>query len=175
MKGVVRFSKRGKLSSRYIDPFEILRRIGSCTYQLALPLALSTMHNVFHLSMLRKYVPDESHVLDFMELSVAPDLTIVEWPVAIVDREERVLRNQTIPFMKVVWQYHGGDSATWEHEDLMRSSYPHLFGKCDLFMSCTVHSHSLFLTHVHSSLYTLLPVTCAMCLPRFTYLKEFRG
>ena len=54
---------------------------------------------------------DESHVLDFTELGVALDLTTIEWPVAIVDREERVLRNQTIPFVKVAWQYHGGDSA----------------------------------------------------------------
>ena len=70
---------------------------------MALPPALSTVHNVFHVSMLRKYVPDESHVLDFIELGVALDLTTVEWPVAIVDQEERVLRNRTIPFMKVAW------------------------------------------------------------------------
>ena len=61
------------------------------------------MHNIFHVLMLQKYVPNESHVLDFIELGVAPDLTTVEWPVVIVDREGRVLRNQTIPFMKVGW------------------------------------------------------------------------
>ena len=101
MKGVVHFGKRGKLCPRYIGPFEILSRFGSSAYQLALLPALSAVHNVFHVSMLRKYVPDESHVLDFTELGVALDLTIVEWPVAIVDREEQVLRNQTIPFVKV--------------------------------------------------------------------------
>ena len=101
MKGVVRFGRRGKLSPRYIGPFEILSRVGDCAYQLALPPALSAVHNIFHVSMLRKYVPDASHVLDFTELGVTPDLTTVEWPVAIVDREERVLRNQTIPFVKV--------------------------------------------------------------------------
>ena len=175
MKGVVHFGKRGKLSPRYIGPFEILSRVGDCAYQLALPPALSIVHNVFHVSMLRKYVPDASHVLDFMELGVAPDLTTVEWPVAIVDREDRVLRNRTIPFVKVVWQYHGGDSATWEREDLMRTSYPHLFGKCDLFASFTSHFSLTCFTHVHPSLYTLLPVTCAVCLPRFTHLREFRG
>ena len=78
MKGVVRFGKRGKLSPRYIGPFEILSRVGDCAYQLALSPALSAIHNVFHVSMLRKYVPDASHVLDFTELGVAPDLTIVE-------------------------------------------------------------------------------------------------
>ena len=119
MKGVVRFGRRGKLSLRYIGPFEVLSRVGDCAYQLALPPALSAVHSVFHVSMLRKYVSDASHVLDFTELGVAPDLTTVEWPVAIVDREERVLRNRMIPFVKVAWQYHGGDSATWEREDLM--------------------------------------------------------
>ena len=67
--------------------------MGSSAYQLALPPALSSVHNVFHVSMLKKYMPDESHVLDFTELGVALDLTTMEWPVAILDREERVLRN----------------------------------------------------------------------------------
>ena len=93
MKGVVHVGKRGKLSPRYIGPFEILSRVGNSAYQLALPPALLAVHNVFHVSMLRKYVPNESHVLDFTELRVAPDLTIMEWPVAILDQEERVLRN----------------------------------------------------------------------------------
>ena len=101
MKGVVRFGKRGKLSPRYIGPFEILSRVGDCAYQLALPPALSVVHNVFHVSMLRKYVPDESHVLDFTKLRVALNLTAVEWPVVILVQKERVLRNRTIPFVKV--------------------------------------------------------------------------
>ena len=92
MKGVVRFGNRAKLSPRYIGPFEILSRVGSSAYQLALPPALSVVHNVFHISMLRKYVPEESHVLDFMKLGVTLNLTTVEWSVAILDREERVLR-----------------------------------------------------------------------------------
>ena len=62
-KGVMRFGKRGKLSPRYIGPFEILRRRGSIAYELALPLELSGVHLVFHMSMLRKYFLDESHVL----------------------------------------------------------------------------------------------------------------
>ena len=78
MKGVVRFGKRGKLSLRYIGPFEILSRVCSNAYQLALPPALSAVHNVFYVLMLRKYVPDESHVLDFTELGVTLDLTTVE-------------------------------------------------------------------------------------------------
>ena len=89
--GVVRFGKKGKLSPKFIGPFEVVQWVGNCTYRLALPPSLSGVHDVFHVSMLKKYVPDASHVLDFTELGVAPDLTTVEWPVAIVDREERVL------------------------------------------------------------------------------------
>ena len=78
MKGVVLFGKRGKLSPRYIGPLEILSRVGGNAYQLALPLTLSVVHNVFHVSMLRKHVSDGSHVLNFTELGVTPDLTTVE-------------------------------------------------------------------------------------------------
>ncbi|KAL5578475.1 hypothetical protein UlMin_020174 [Ulmus minor] len=64
MKGVMRFGKKGKLSPRYIGPFEILERIGKVAYKLALPSELYTVHNVFHVSMLRKYISDPSHVLE---------------------------------------------------------------------------------------------------------------
>ena len=71
MKGVVHFGKRGKLSPRYIGPFEILSRVGSSAYQLALPLALSVVHNIFHVLILRKYVPDISHGFRFDYYRVA--------------------------------------------------------------------------------------------------------
>ena len=163
------------MSLRFIGPFQILSRVGDCAYQLALPPALSVVHNIFHVSMLRKYVPDASHVLDFMELGVAPDLTTMEWPVAIVDREERVLRNQMIPFVKVAWQYHGRDSVTWEHEDLMRRSYPHLFGKCNLFTSCTVHfTHSF--PHTFTLLLALFPQLLVLCVCLASHtLENFEG
>ena len=114
--------------------------------------------------MLRKYVPDESHVLDFTELGVALDLTTIEWLVAILDREERVQRNRMIPFVKVTWQYHDGDSATWEREDLMWSSYPHLFGKCDLFLHlpCIVHFPLQILHTFTLLLHIPLLVICAV-------------
>ena len=64
MKGVMRFGKKGKLSPRYIGPFEILEMIGKVVYKLALPQELLAVHNVFHVSMLRKYILDPLHVLE---------------------------------------------------------------------------------------------------------------
>ena len=63
-RGVVRFGKRGKLSPRFIGPFEILERIGVVAYLLALPPSMSDVHEVFHVSMLQKYTPDPAHVVD---------------------------------------------------------------------------------------------------------------
>ena len=77
-KGVRRFGKKGKLSPRFVGPFEILERIGPVAYRLALPPALSAVHNVFHVSALRRYVFDESHVLSYEDLELEPDLSFEE-------------------------------------------------------------------------------------------------
>ena len=127
MKGVMRFGKKGKLSPRYTGPFEILERVGKVAYKLALPPELASMHNVFHVSMLKKYVPDPSHVLSQEPVEVQTDLTYEEKPVRILDREEKVLRNKTIPMVKVLWRNHKVEEATWELEDEMRKNYPGLF------------------------------------------------
>ena len=128
-QGVVRFDKRGKLSPRFIGPFEIVQRIGECAYRLALLPSLSGVHDVFHVSMLRKYIIDPSHVLDYTGLQLDYRLTLEEYPVRLLDREERVLRSRTIPFMKVAWSHHSDEDATWEREDRMREFHPHLFGE----------------------------------------------
>ena len=127
MKGVMRFGKKGKLSPRYIGPFEILERVGNVAYGLALPPELASVHNVFHVSMLKKYVPDPSHVLNHEPIEVHEDLTYEERPVQILAREEKVLRNKTIPLVKVLWRNHKIEEATWEREDDMKKSYPELF------------------------------------------------
>ena len=74
-RGVVRFGKRGKLSPRFIGPFEILERVGTVAYQLALPPSMSGVHEVFHVSMLRKYTPDPAHVVDWGQIEVDTDGT----------------------------------------------------------------------------------------------------
>ncbi|KAL4023841.1 hypothetical protein IC575_017609 [Cucumis melo] len=127
MKGVLRFERRGKLSPRFVGPFEILERIGLVAYRLALPPSLSAVHDVFHVSMLRKYVPDPSHVVDYEPLEIDENLSYVEQPVEVLAREVKTLRNKQIPLVKVLWRNHRVEEATWEREDDMRSRYPDLF------------------------------------------------
>ncbi|KAL0536812.1 hypothetical protein IC582_025774 [Cucumis melo] len=127
MKGVLRFERRGKLSPRFVGPFEILERIGPVAYRLALPPSLSTVHDVFHVSRLRKYVPDPSHVVDYEPLEIDENLSYVEQPVEVLAREVKTLRNKEIPLVKVLWRNHLVEEATWEREDDMRSRYPELF------------------------------------------------
>ena len=85
MKGVMRFGKKGKLAPRYIGPFEILERIDMVSYRLALPPDMSQVNQVFHVSMLRKYISDPSHVLQPQSVELNEDLTFEKDPVVIVD------------------------------------------------------------------------------------------
>ena len=85
-RGVVRFGKRGKLSPRFIGPFEILERVGTVAYRLALPPSMIGVPEVFHVSMLRKYTPDPAHVVDWGQIEVDTYRTFEEGPVCIVDR-----------------------------------------------------------------------------------------
>ena len=125
-KGVVRFGKRGKLSPRYIGPYEVIERVGTVAYRLELPSELSRIHNVFHVSMLRKYIVDLSHVLQEQPISLKKYLTYEE-SVQILDRNEQVLRNKAIPLVKVLWRSHQLEKAMWESEEQMRQQYLYLF------------------------------------------------
>ena len=126
-RGVVRFGKRGKLSPRFIGLFEILERVGPVAYQLALPPSMSSVHEVFHISMLRRYTPDPGHVVDWGEIEVDMDGTFEEGPVCIVDSRNQVLRRKTVRLVRVLWQVRGVEESTWEREDTMRATYPFLF------------------------------------------------
>ena len=101
-KGVVRFGKRGKLNPRYIGPFEIVDGIGPMAYRLDLPEEFSRVHNMFHISMLRKYIPDSSHVLETPEIELRDDLSYEEQPVQILGREEKDICNKTVSLVKVL-------------------------------------------------------------------------
>nr|CAD1820567.1 unnamed protein product [Ananas comosus var. bracteatus] len=113
-KGIRRFGIRGKLSPRYIGPYEILERVGPVAYRLALPPNLSGVQNVFHVSVFRKYIHDPAHVLDATPLELRDDLSFDEQPLRILDREVKRLRNREIPYVKVLWSNHEEREATWE-------------------------------------------------------------
>lgn len=101
-----RFGKKGKLSPCFVGPFEILERIGELAHRVTQPLKLSNIHDVFHVSMLRKYESDPAHVLDFEVLDIDENVKYVEESMQILDCREQVLRNKTIPLVKVLWRYH---------------------------------------------------------------------
>ena len=88
---MIRFDKWGKLAPRYIGPFEILERVGIVAYRLALPPSLSGVHEVFHVSILRKYTPDPTHVVDWGEITVDTDGTFEEGPMRILDSRDQIL------------------------------------------------------------------------------------
>ena len=133
-RGVVRFSKQGKLSSRYIVPFEILERVGTVSYQFSLPPSLSSVHAVFHVSMQQKYTLDQTHVVDWGKLAIDADGTFEEGPVHIMDNRDQVLQSKTMRLVKVLWQHRGIEEATWERKDTMRANYPFLFGEECMFL-----------------------------------------
>lgn len=120
MKRVSRFGKKCKLAPHYIGPFEILERVNPVANRLALPPELSQVHNVFHLSMLRKYIRDPLHVIDHSGIVVNENLGYEEKPMIIIDRQVKQLRNKSIPMVKVEWKKHYGKDATWEMEEEMK-------------------------------------------------------
>ena len=113
------------LSNFYVT--RIVERIGPVANRLDLPEELSQVHNVFHISMLRKYIPDPSHVLETPEIELRNDLSYEEQLVQILGREEKGLCSKTISLVKVLWRNHLVEEATWEREDQMRSQYHYLF------------------------------------------------
>ena len=103
-KKVMRFGKKGKLSPRFIGPYEVIEKVGSVAYRLALPPELEKIHSVFHVSMLRRYRSDPSHVVSTETIELRPDLTYEEEPVEILAQQVKELRNKKIPLVKVLWR-----------------------------------------------------------------------
>ncbi|GJX35605.1 putative reverse transcriptase domain-containing protein [Tanacetum coccineum] len=128
-KGVIRFGKKGKLTPRYVGPFEILERIGLVAYRLRLPEELSGVHDTFHVSNLKKCLADASLHVPLDEIKVDKTLRFVEEPVEIMDREVKRLKRSKISLVKVRWNSKHGPEFTWEREDYMKSKYPRLFAE----------------------------------------------
>ncbi|KAA0058931.1 pol protein [Cucumis melo var. makuwa] len=116
-----------KLNPRFVRSFEILERIDPIAYCLVLPLSFSTIHDAFHVSMLRKYVADPTHIIDFGPLQINENLSYEEQPVEILAREVKMVHNRGTTLVKVLWRNHEVEEATWERGDDMRAQYPALF------------------------------------------------
>ncbi|KAK9032953.1 hypothetical protein V6N11_017995 [Hibiscus sabdariffa] len=133
-KKVMRFGRKGKWSPRYIRPYEIVWRVGPVAYRLLLPPELEKIHDVFHVSMFRKFRSDPSHIMPVEEIELNPDLSYDEEPIEILASDSKVLRGRTIELVKVKWRHRGVEEATWERYDDMKEQYPYLFppGETDL-------------------------------------------
>ena len=123
----MRFGKNGKLSPRFIGPYEVMEKEGLVANRLALPPDLEKIHNFFHISMLRRYQSDPSHVVSSKTIELRPDLTYEEESVEILAREVKELWNKRIPLVKVLWRNHKTEEITCKSEDTMQQQYPQLF------------------------------------------------
>jgi hypothetical protein len=128
-KGVQRFGIKGKLAPRYIGPFEIKETCGPVAYQLKLPPHMSAIHDVFHVSQLKKCVRLPTEVLSEPELEIESDLSYQEHPVKFLDQKERSTRPKAIKMYKIQWSNHSEEETTWETEDFLRSHYPDFLSK----------------------------------------------
>ena len=127
MRGVMRFGRKGKLSPRYIGPYQIVRMIGKVAYELDLPSDLEAVHPVFHVSMLCKCIGDTSRVFPVDDVQVTEELSYEEKPVAILDRQVRRLRTKDVASVKVLWKNNNREQMNWEAQDEMKNKYPYLF------------------------------------------------
>eukprot|EP00253_Pinus_taeda_P018433 PITA_18433 len=125
-RSTLQWSGCAKLAPRYFGRFQNLARVGPVAYQLALPSHIR-IHNVFHVSVLKKYVYDPKHVIRWQDVRVELEGEVLVEPQSILDRREVRLRKRVITQVKVLWQHYGPEEATWEDEELIRKAYPNLF------------------------------------------------
>ena len=127
MKGVMSFGKKGKISTRYVGPYKILKRVVKVAYELELSANLAAVHSVFYISLLKKCVGDPTSIVSLGSATVKDSLSYEDVPVEILDRQVRRLRNKEVTSVRVLWGSQSIDGATWEAEEAMKSKYPHLF------------------------------------------------
>ena len=127
IRGIKRFGVKRNLAPQYIRPYQIQARNGEVAYQLSLPESLSAVHDVFHVSQLKKCLRVPQEKLPTEDLEVQEDLTYIEKPTQILDTADRVTRRSTIRMCKLKWGHHLEEEATWEREDDLKAKYPELF------------------------------------------------
>ncbi|WVZ48715.1 hypothetical protein U9M48_000134 [Paspalum notatum var. saurae] len=124
MKGVHRFGVKGKLAPRYVGPFKITEKCGPVAYRLELPPYLVAVHDVFHVSQLKKCLRVPEEAVDTSQIQIEPDLTYEGHPIKILDQKQRATRRKAINFYKVQWSNHSEEEATWEQEEYLQTKYP---------------------------------------------------
>jgi hypothetical protein len=124
IKGVQRFGIKGKLAPRYIGPFEILQVCGQVAYKLRLPSQMAAIHDVFHISQLKKSIKAPTEIIETPAIEIEPDLSYVEQPIQILDTKERVTRRKRIKMYKILWNHHTEEEATWETESYLQQNFP---------------------------------------------------
>ncbi|XP_004510055.1 uncharacterized protein [Cicer arietinum] len=124
--GVGRAIKSKKLTPKFFGPYQISARIGHVAYRISLPPILSEIHDVFHVSQLRKYIMGASHVIEPNTIQLKENFSFEVLPVRIDDKKIKRLRNKEVSLVKVTWNPTTRD-ATWELESKMREQHPDLF------------------------------------------------
>jgi hypothetical protein len=127
MRGLHCFKIRGKLAPRYIGPFKILEQRGEVAYQLELPPQLSDVHDVFHVSQLRKCLRVLEEQIPLEQLTIGEDLTYQEYPVKLLDTSDKVTRNNRYKMCRVQWSNHTEEEATREKEDQLKAEFLDIF------------------------------------------------
>jgi hypothetical protein len=123
-KGFQHFGLKGKLAPRYIGPFEITEACGPVAYKVRLPTQLATIHDVFHISQLKKCIKVPTEIIEQQAIEIEPDLSYVEQPLQILDTKERVTRRKRLKMYKILWDHHTIDEATWETEEYLQKIFP---------------------------------------------------
>jgi hypothetical protein len=132
MKGVSPFGVKGKLAPQYIGPFPILEQCGPVAYRLQLPKTLSAVHNVFHVSQLKKCLRVPDRIVEVMDVALEPYLTYSEHPIRVLDQRDRITRRRTLKFYKIQWNQHIEYEATWETQDFLEKNFPGFLASCKL-------------------------------------------
>jgi hypothetical protein len=127
MSGLRHFKVWGKLAPRFIGPFKILEKRGEVAYQLELPAQLSDVHDVFHISQLKKCLRMPEEQIPLEDLDAKEDLSYQEYPMKILETPERVTRNKKIKMCEVQWSHHTEEEATWERQEELKAEFSSFF------------------------------------------------
>ena len=143
-RGVQRFGVNGKLAPRYVGPYEIIEESGPMAYRLRLPSRLIAIHDVFHVSQLKKCIRVPTENIDQRKISVEPDLSYVEYPLGILDQKERGTNRKVVKMYKIQFTHRTEEEATWETEDYLNRHFPgFLSSTSGTFVYVLFHSSNL--------------------------------